>query len=135
MKIGKCTDVLRNYSISELKLCRNLTSTQAKNGSLGSLKSSLDSNRKNTLQVITGAPYPRVPLNVRHAELNWQGYHWKVITSVPTYKSIISMQRLDPLLNPIDTGLGVINNLCRGHYIMLYGLCLIVQYKCSSPWS
>ena len=38
-----------------------------------------------------GAPYSRVPLNVRHAELNWQGCHWKVIIFVPTHNSIRNM--------------------------------------------
>ena len=40
-EIGGCPGVLGNYSISELKPCRNLTSSPAKNGSLGSFNSSL----------------------------------------------------------------------------------------------
>ena len=31
MEIGECAGVPRNYSISELKLCRNLISVQTKN--------------------------------------------------------------------------------------------------------
>ena len=72
----------------------------------------------------TGAPYPCVPLNVRHAELNWQSCHWQVIISIPTHDSMRNMQRLDPLLNPIDTGLSVINNLCRCHNRMWRSLSL-----------
>ena len=40
--IGECTGVLRNYSISKMKLCRNLTSAQAKTRFLSSLNSSLE---------------------------------------------------------------------------------------------
>ena len=46
ISIGECTGVLRNYSISKLKLCRNLTSTQAKNEFPSSLDSSLESKWK-----------------------------------------------------------------------------------------
>ena len=53
-----------------------------------------------------------------------QGCHWKVIISVPTYNSIRNMQRPNPLLKPIDTGLSVINNRCRGHNRMWRGLSL-----------
>ena len=43
----------------------------------------------------------------------------------PTYlHSIRNMQRPDPLLNPVYTGLSVINNWCRGHNRMWYGLSL-----------
>ena len=50
-EISECADVPGNYSISKLKLCRNLTSTQAKNGSSNSFVSSLESKRKNTLKI------------------------------------------------------------------------------------
>ena len=41
--IGGCACVLRNYSIFELKLCRNLTSTQTKNEFLDTFDSFLNS--------------------------------------------------------------------------------------------
>ena len=47
----KCTGMLRVYSISELKSGKKLTSAQAKNGSLSSLDSSLESKQKNTLKI------------------------------------------------------------------------------------
>ena len=40
---GKCANVPRNYSLSELNMCQNLTSVETKNGSLSSLDSCLDS--------------------------------------------------------------------------------------------
>ena len=51
---------------------------------------------------------------------------------VPTYNFIKNMQRPDHLLNLINTSLGAINNLCRGHHRMWCGLILVMQYKCSS---
>ena len=44
--IDECAGVPGNYSISKLKLRRNLTSAQAKNGFSSSLDSSLESKRK-----------------------------------------------------------------------------------------
>ena len=44
--IGGYTGMLRNYSISKLKLCQNITSTQAKNGFPSSLDSSQESKWK-----------------------------------------------------------------------------------------
>ena len=41
-RIGECTGLLRNYSISKLKLCQNLTFAQVKNGFPSSLDSSLE---------------------------------------------------------------------------------------------
>ena len=38
-EIGEYTSVSKNYSIFELKLCRNLISTQTKNGSFSFLES------------------------------------------------------------------------------------------------
>ena len=46
MGIGECAGLLGNYSISKLKLCQNLTSTQAKTGFSSSLDSSLESKGK-----------------------------------------------------------------------------------------
>ena len=46
MSIGECTGALRNYSISKLKLCQNLTSTQEKNEFPSSLDSSVESKWK-----------------------------------------------------------------------------------------
>ena len=43
MEIGECVGVPGNYSISELKLCRDLTFAQAKNGFLSFLDSFLES--------------------------------------------------------------------------------------------
>ena len=48
MGIGECTGLPRNYIISKLKLCRNITSTQTKTGLPSSLDSSLESKRKMT---------------------------------------------------------------------------------------
>ena len=42
-RFGECVGVPGNYSISELKLCRNLTSIQMKNGFPSSLDNALDS--------------------------------------------------------------------------------------------
>ena len=51
MKIGECVSVSGNYCIFELKLYRNLTSAQTKNGSPNSFDNSLDSKRKNALKI------------------------------------------------------------------------------------
>ena len=51
-EIDECAGVPKNYSIFELKLCRNLIYVQTKNESPSSLDSSLDSKRKNTLKII-----------------------------------------------------------------------------------
>ena len=49
--IGECLDVLGNYSISNLKLCRNLTFAQVKNGFPSSLDSSIESKWKILLKL------------------------------------------------------------------------------------
>ena len=49
-EIGECAGVPGNYSISELKLYRNLTSAQVKNGPPSSLDSSLDFKLKKYLE-------------------------------------------------------------------------------------
>ena len=46
MGIGECAGVPGNYSISKLKLCRNLTSTQVKTGFPSSFDNSLESKWK-----------------------------------------------------------------------------------------
>ena len=46
MRIGECEGVPGNYTISKLKLCRNLTYAQAKNGFPSSLDHSLKSKWK-----------------------------------------------------------------------------------------
>ena len=53
-KLVKCANVLENYSIFELKLCQNLTSSQTKNGFPSSLDNSLESKWKNTWTELKG---------------------------------------------------------------------------------
>ena len=76
------------------------------------------------LQVNTRAPDPCVSLNVQLVELNRQSCNRQVIIPIPTHGSIVDIQWPHPLLNPLNVGLSIICNLCRGNNKMWQSLIL-----------